>query len=324
MMQQKYQPGKKQAGTVQAAANRVGKNSEPVNDNRAVKPIQKKKNATGLPDNLKSGIENLSGISMDEVKVHYNSGKPAGLNAHAYAQGTDIHIAAGQEKHLPHEAWHVVQQAQGRVKPTRQLKGKVGINDDKHLEMEADIMGAKALHAAAYRSLEQDGTLHSASNTSIQRQAVIQCFGVRDVINYTYSIWRASSWTGVVDSIATMIKVINTLVKGNSAVKIAALCSTLAIESGAFHKSYKDYQAATDERAKNKAYYDLIKFGTKCLTTIASIVVEYYGGSTAASIAVLLIDKTASELKSILRVHQIGMMGLHQGRQVDHHVVHNL
>jgi hypothetical protein len=107
-------------------------------------PIQKKENNTGLPDTLKSGIENLSGHSMDDVKVHYNSGKPTQLNAHAYAQGTDIHLASGQEKHLPHEAWHVVQQKQGRVKATKQLRGKVNINDDSALEKEADIMGAKA------------------------------------------------------------------------------------------------------------------------------------------------------------------------------------
>ena len=82
---------------------------------------------------------------MDDVKVHYNSDKPAQLQAHAYAQGTEIHLGAGQEKHLPHEAWHVVQQKQGRVKPTFQMKGKVNINDDEGLEKEADIMGAKAL-----------------------------------------------------------------------------------------------------------------------------------------------------------------------------------
>ena len=91
-------------------------------DNRAV--AQKKKN-TGLPDNLKNGIENLSGLAMDDVKVHYNSSKPKQLSAHAYAQGTDIHIASGQERHLPHEAWHVVQQKQGRVKSTLQMKGHV-------------------------------------------------------------------------------------------------------------------------------------------------------------------------------------------------------
>jgi len=107
--------------------------------------IQKKANNTGLPNNLKSGIENLSGHSMDDVKVHYNSSKPAQLNAHAYAQGTNIHLASGQEKHLPHEAWHVVQQKQGRVKPTMQMKGKVNVNDDIGLEKEADVMGAKAM-----------------------------------------------------------------------------------------------------------------------------------------------------------------------------------
>ncbi|MFD2563155.1 eCIS core domain-containing protein [Aquimarina rubra] len=105
----------------------------------------KRKNNTGLPDNLKSGIENLSGYSMDDVKVHYNSNKPAQLQAHAYAQGTDIHLAPGQERHLPHEAWHVVQQKQGRVKPTMQFKGKVSINDDAVLEKEADVMGELVL-----------------------------------------------------------------------------------------------------------------------------------------------------------------------------------
>ncbi|MEP1032664.1 DUF4157 domain-containing protein, partial [Ekhidna sp.] len=99
---------------------------------------------TGLPDNLKSGIENLSGHSMDDVKVHYNSSRPAQLHAHAFAQGNQIHLASGQEKHLPHEAWHVVQQKQGRVKPTMQLKSSVPVNDDPGLEKEADVMGAKA------------------------------------------------------------------------------------------------------------------------------------------------------------------------------------
>lgn len=112
-------------------------------------PVQLKKNETGLPDQLKTGIENLSGLAMDDVKVHYNSAKPTQLQAHAYAQGTAIHLASGQEKHLPHEAWHVVQQKQGRVKPTMQLKGKVNVNNDVALEREADVMGAKSLNQVA-------------------------------------------------------------------------------------------------------------------------------------------------------------------------------
>lgn len=101
-------------------------------------------NKTGMPDNLKSGIESLSGYSMDDVRVHYNSSKPAQLQALAYAQDTDIHVAPGQEQHLPHEAWHVVQQKQGRVQPTMQLQG-VNVNDNEGLEKEADVMGGKAV-----------------------------------------------------------------------------------------------------------------------------------------------------------------------------------
>jgi hypothetical protein len=101
-------------------------------------------NNTGMPDNLKSGIESLSGIDISDVRVHHNSSKPAQLNALAYAQGNDIHLASGQEHHLPHEAWHTVQQRQGRVQPTMQMEGQQ-INDDAGLEREADVMGARAL-----------------------------------------------------------------------------------------------------------------------------------------------------------------------------------
>jgi Domain of unknown function (DUF4157) len=111
-------------------------------DNR---PLQKKANTTGMPDGLKAGVENLSGHSLDDVKVFYNSPKPAQLQAHAYAKGSQIHIAAGQEKHLPHEAWHVVQQKQGRVKATTQFKSGTLINDNSALENESDVMGAQAV-----------------------------------------------------------------------------------------------------------------------------------------------------------------------------------
>lgn len=100
---------------------------------------------TGLPDLLKSGIESLSGISMDRVKVHYNSSQPLQLNALAYARGDEIHIAPGQERYLPHEAWHVAQQAEGRVRPTTQPKDGIPVNDDEGLEREADVMGARAV-----------------------------------------------------------------------------------------------------------------------------------------------------------------------------------
>lgn len=105
-------------------------------------PVQKK-NETGMPDHLKAGIEELSGFSMDDVRVHYNSDKPATVQALAYTQGTDIHVAPGQEQHLPHEAWHVAQQMAGRVEPTIEVDG-MPVNDNADLEHEADVMGTKA------------------------------------------------------------------------------------------------------------------------------------------------------------------------------------
>jgi len=105
---------------------------------------QRVENKTGMPDNLKSGVEQLSGLDMSDVKVHYNSSKPASVQAHAYTQGTDIHVAPGQEQHLGHEAWHVAQQKQGRVQPTTKVAG-MPVNDNPSLETEADVMGGKAI-----------------------------------------------------------------------------------------------------------------------------------------------------------------------------------
>ncbi|MCH8987743.1 MAG: DUF4157 domain-containing protein [Chloroflexi bacterium] len=129
-------------------------------------PVQKKENKTGMPDDLKSGVENLSGMSMDDVKVHYNSAKPAALQALAYTQGTDIHVGPGQEKHLPHEAWHVAQQKQGRVKPTMQIGG-TRVNDDAKLEKEADVLGSLA--SANREWIDPHGISSSVHTITVQR-----------------------------------------------------------------------------------------------------------------------------------------------------------
>lgn len=145
-----------------------------------------KANNTGMPDGLKAGIENLSGYSMDDVKVHYNSEKPAQLNALAYAQGTNIHIGPGQEEHLAHEAWHVVQQKEGRVAQTVQLKGGVAVNDDSGLEREADVMGGKALQM---KTEEGD---QSQDKLEVSKQTIGPDGELEDVtqlmtINFNYS-----------------------------------------------------------------------------------------------------------------------------------------
>lgn len=81
--------------------------------NNTIQRVEMPENKTGMPDQLKARVENLSGLDMSDVRVNYNSDKPEKVGALAYTQGTEIHVAPGQEKHLPHEAWHVVQQKRG-------------------------------------------------------------------------------------------------------------------------------------------------------------------------------------------------------------------
>ena len=116
--------------------------------------VERHDNATGMPDKLRTAVESISGLSMDNVRVHYNSDKPSQVGAWAYTKGTDIHVGPGQEKHLPHEAWHVVQQAQGRVRPTMHMKG-LGVNETEAFEHEADIMGEK-LKSGTYLNYTPD------------------------------------------------------------------------------------------------------------------------------------------------------------------------
>ena len=67
-------------------------------------------NTSGVPSGLKAKYEQCSGVSMDDVSVHYNSDKPVQYDALAYTQGNDVYLGPGQEKHLGHELGHVIQQ----------------------------------------------------------------------------------------------------------------------------------------------------------------------------------------------------------------------
>ena len=61
-------------------------------------PAQTGANETGLPDALKAGVESLSGLSLEDVRVHYNSDEPRRMQSFAYTRGADIHLAPGQEE----------------------------------------------------------------------------------------------------------------------------------------------------------------------------------------------------------------------------------
>ena len=137
-------PQVSRAARLQRMANTYTGQQQPVTQTKQPSFTGSQPANNRLSENLVAGVRQLSGHSLHDVALNLNSSKPAELNAHAFTQGNSIHVAPGQEKHIPHEAWHVVQQREGRVRPTLQMKG-VHINDDDVLEQEADLMGEKAL-----------------------------------------------------------------------------------------------------------------------------------------------------------------------------------
>lgn len=107
------------------------------------------RNSTGIPDRMKQDFENRSGLSFDDVRIHYNSGRPARFQSLAYTQGTNVYIAPGQEKHLGHELGHVLQQKQGMVCPAIRYENAL-LNNDPYLENQADRFAAGSF--TGYRS----------------------------------------------------------------------------------------------------------------------------------------------------------------------------
>lgn len=73
-------------------------------------------------------MESAFGADLSDVRVH-ETHQATMLGANAYTEGNNIHFAPGQydigtpagREMLAHEAWHVVQQKQGRVQPMPQL-----------------------------------------------------------------------------------------------------------------------------------------------------------------------------------------------------------
>lgn len=163
--------------------------------------------ARGLPDRLMTGIEQLSGLPMGDVRVHYDSRQAARVRALAYTQGSEIHLGPGQERHLPHEAWHVVQQKQGRVKPTGRVSGRA-LNEDSSLEREADRMGERAARYSggagpiSAESRPRPEVLQRRVGFEFETQAHIARtnHGYEEVVPDETKIYRGNNWTLVSDS----------------------------------------------------------------------------------------------------------------------------
>ncbi|APR80722.1 Hypothetical protein A7982_06069 [Minicystis rosea] len=132
-----------------------------------------------LPLALRAGVERLSGVSLHDVRVHYDSAAPARFDALAYTHGSEIHVAPGQERYLPHEAWHAAQQKLGRVRPTSRM-ASAALNTDPALEREADIMGARAAREPMGDRVARGYAVGDIGAAPVQRVSatpVVQCGG---------------------------------------------------------------------------------------------------------------------------------------------------
>ena len=120
---------------------------------QATKPMP---NMTGIPTQMKLDFERRSGLSFDDVRVHYNSDKPRKIGALAYTQIPQVHIGPGQERHLRHELGHVVQQKQGIVRPTTWING-LPVNDSPGLEHDADRISSKGISQTINHQVDLNG-----------------------------------------------------------------------------------------------------------------------------------------------------------------------
>ncbi|HAS46342.1 MAG TPA: hypothetical protein DCS93_38025 [Microscillaceae bacterium] len=152
------------------------------------RPVQRQTEASSSAGSasesqIKHNVSVLKGQDVTQAKVHYNSSEPAKINAAAYAQGNEVHLASGQEKHLGHELTHVAQQMGGQVTANQQANnGLVNINDDPKLEKEADEIGTKASQGTTLQAkMPQSATAAHPSAPVVQRYMV---YGEKDQHNF--------------------------------------------------------------------------------------------------------------------------------------------
>lgn len=134
-----------------------------------------KPNLTGIPTQMKLDFERRSGLPFDDVRVHYNSEKPAQLGALAYTRGTQIHVGPGQERHLPHELGHVIQQKLGVARPTCIING-VPIAENPSLERGADM--AAGSQAASFSSSPRE------TSPVVQRKGAVSLAQLLEINGY--------------------------------------------------------------------------------------------------------------------------------------------
>lgn len=138
-----------------------------------------------MPVGVQNKMERSFQADFSSVRVHEGD-RAAGLGALAYAQGNDLHFAAGQyqpdtqsgQALIGHELAHVVQQREGRVAAPAQGKG-APVVADQGLEDEADRAGQSASRGESARLSGGSAAAADVAMPKLVGQP-IQCFGSQE------------------------------------------------------------------------------------------------------------------------------------------------
>jgi hypothetical protein len=165
-----------------------------------------------LPDSVREFFEPRFVGDFTRVRVHTNERAATTVNAldaRAFTVGHDVAFAAGQyspgttqgRELLGHELTHVMQQQEGRVKPTFQTGG-LPINDEIGLESEADRMGkifSRGNLSHPTPNLNSSPETLSSSPSSLQKKGDVAQFALPAIIaGLTAAEWIAIGALGYV------------------------------------------------------------------------------------------------------------------------------
>lgn len=95
---------------------------------------------------VKTVIEQYSGINLQNVTYHFHSPIAKQYNANAIAHGESIEFATSDRSLEAHELWHIVQQKKGKVSKQNILDHGAAYSIDPQLEMEADRISDLVFH----------------------------------------------------------------------------------------------------------------------------------------------------------------------------------
>lgn len=236
-----------------------------------------RRNRTGVPLPMLERAEKLGGMPLRDVRVHYNSQKPAALGALAFTQGSHIFVGPGQERHLGHELSHVVQQKRGIVRPEFHLGG-IPVNASPALEGQADRWDA--LLSPLYTD-DRGGPIPEAE--VIQCCAAIQCFSILAILDWlrSFELDKAlkSSIYSAGDSLMVDAQALLSTVeaKKNESTKYSTLKTVLAGAGallqlgnglGLVVRSMEEYEKAQNEGSSSSCWQILMRIAPYLLMVV--------------------------------------------------------